>query len=306
MPRVSRRACGKRRQRGGLTMAAVTVGVPVYNGDAYLDECLACLESQTFKDFEVLIFDNASTDRTSEIAQTFASRDARFKYVRQPYNKGATQNFLDVLHAAHSEFFIWRAHDDRSSANFLAALHAAFERRPQTRLAVGRLEKIKIHRSKRRIVDVFNLNTGQESLRLARVLLHSQASWFYGLWKRETLVHEFGAVWKLYPFGWGSDHLTLLRVLVRNEVTGSNEATFIQSVVSKRLNVASGGPASSADEMRKLKTQFTRTCWGLLRDVQLTPEQRLTLKALIPVYSDKRAYSQVAIIRARLRESLHL
>ena len=61
-------------------MPAVTIGVPVYNGDALLDECLQCLAAQTFRDFEVLVYDNASTDRTASIAQSWAARDARFRY----------------------------------------------------------------------------------------------------------------------------------------------------------------------------------------------------------------------------------
>lgn len=81
-------------------MVPITIGVPVYNGAALLDESLACLARQTFRDFKVLIFDNASTDGTSDIGKAWAARDGRFHYVRQPRNVGAIDNFRDVLLAA--------------------------------------------------------------------------------------------------------------------------------------------------------------------------------------------------------------
>ena len=75
-------------------MAQVTVGVPVYNGADFLDKSLACLRDQTYRDIEVLIFDNCSEDATGEIAQSFCAADPRFRYFRQPENKGCTPNFL--------------------------------------------------------------------------------------------------------------------------------------------------------------------------------------------------------------------
>ena len=55
-------------------MAQVTVGVPVYNGADFLEKSLACLRDQTYRDIEVLIFDNCSEDATGEIAQTLLRR----------------------------------------------------------------------------------------------------------------------------------------------------------------------------------------------------------------------------------------
>ncbi len=92
----------------------ITIGVPVFNGGAMLRECLTCLRDQTFRDFAVLIYDNASTDDTAAIAREFAASDARFTYFRQPENRGPAQNFIDVLEAASTPL-----------------LHVACPRRPQ-------------------------------------------------------------------------------------------------------------------------------------------------------------------------------
>ena len=117
-------------------MAQVTVGVPVYNGADYLDKCLACLRDQTYRDIEVLIFDNCSEDATGEIAQSFCAADPRFRYFRQPENKGCTPNFLDVLEAANTPYFLWRAADDTSDLNYIETLLALLQRHPERDMAV--------------------------------------------------------------------------------------------------------------------------------------------------------------------------
>ena len=62
----------------------LSIGLPVYNGERFLAQALECLLAQTFRDFELVISDNASTDRTSEICYAYVQRDPRVRYVRNP------------------------------------------------------------------------------------------------------------------------------------------------------------------------------------------------------------------------------
>ena len=50
-----------------MSTPLVSIGLPVYNGEAYLEDCLNAILGQTFDDFEVVVVDNASTDGTVEI-----------------------------------------------------------------------------------------------------------------------------------------------------------------------------------------------------------------------------------------------
>lgn len=279
-------------------MPRIAVGVPVFNAEPFIDDCLTSLAEQTFADFEVVIYDNASTDRTGDICDAFASRDKRFKYIRQPTNKGATGNFLDALYNADAPLFLWRAHDDLSSPNFLEATHRVFAQRPKTRLAVGQVEKVKKAGAKRRVVPAPNLNSGPEPIRLARSLLGSEASWFYGLWHRETLIRDFGVVWELYPYGWGSDHLTLLRALVENEVSADNAATFVQRFVG----AARDSTPMAGAEMQKLRRLFTDAAYKVLERAELTRTQRASLALIMPAYASKRVHSGFRIVKALLRD----
>jgi glycosyltransferase involved in cell wall biosynthesis len=88
---------------------AISIGMPVYNGEKYIREALDSLLAQTFTDFELIISDNASTDSTSNICKEYAIRDSRIRYIRQHKNIGAIANFKFLLEQASGDFFMWAA-----------------------------------------------------------------------------------------------------------------------------------------------------------------------------------------------------
>jgi glycosyltransferase involved in cell wall biosynthesis len=115
---------------------SVSVGVPVYNGEAYLEQTLGALLDQSWTDFELIVCDNASTDRTQEIAEGFAARDDRVRYVRNPRNIGLAKNFNRVFQLSRGRYFRWAMADDLVDATNLADCVAALEADPGVVLAV--------------------------------------------------------------------------------------------------------------------------------------------------------------------------
>ena len=113
----------------------VSIGIPVYNGENYLAEALDSLLRQTYLDFEILISDNASTDRTAEICRDYAARDGRIRYVRQDRNIGAGPNHNRVLELSQSPYFKWAAHDDLYAPTYLEKCVAILDRDPDVVLA---------------------------------------------------------------------------------------------------------------------------------------------------------------------------
>src|SRR5262245_24410584 len=85
--------------------ARVTIGVPVYNGARHLEPCLDSLLAQTYEDIEIVISDNASTDRTPEICRAYQERDERVRYHRQPRNIGAAANYNYLVGHTSGELF---------------------------------------------------------------------------------------------------------------------------------------------------------------------------------------------------------
>jgi glycosyltransferase involved in cell wall biosynthesis len=99
--------------------------MPVYNGERTLRAAIESIVSQTWKEWELVISDNASTDSSREICLEYAQRDPRIRYIRQPSNIGASANFRRVLDESRGELFMWAASDDRRSDDFIEA-NAAF------------------------------------------------------------------------------------------------------------------------------------------------------------------------------------
>jgi glycosyltransferase involved in cell wall biosynthesis len=90
----------------------VSIGVPVYNGAETIRETLTSLQKQTYHNLEIIISDNASTDRTPEICKEFAAKDNRFRYYRNRTNIGLNQNFRRVFELSTGPYFMWTGADD--------------------------------------------------------------------------------------------------------------------------------------------------------------------------------------------------
>lgn len=90
----------------------VSIGLAVFNGEKYLKKSIESILAQTFTDFELIISDNASTDRTEEICRDYAARDPRIRYHRNQTNLGGVENANLTLRMSKGEYFRLMAHDD--------------------------------------------------------------------------------------------------------------------------------------------------------------------------------------------------
>jgi glycosyltransferase involved in cell wall biosynthesis len=113
----------------------LSIGLPVYNGERFLAEALDCLLAQTFQDFEIIISDNASTDRTSEICRDYTRADRRVRYVRNQRNLGAIANCNRVFELSTAPLFKWAAHDDLYREGYLESCVRLLDRNPDVILA---------------------------------------------------------------------------------------------------------------------------------------------------------------------------
>jgi glycosyltransferase involved in cell wall biosynthesis len=104
----------------------VSIGMPVYNGEPFIRQAIDSLLGQTYKNLEVIISDNASTDATAEISLEYAAKDSRIRYHRNDVNIGVYANFNRVFNLSSGEYFMWAAADDirppRAVENCLEAL----------------------------------------------------------------------------------------------------------------------------------------------------------------------------------------
>ncbi len=113
----------------------ISIGIPVYNGEKFLSSAIDSILCQTFQDFELIISDNGSTDRTGEICEKYAANDERIRYYRYDQNRGAAWNFNNTFTLATGDYFKWAAADDICEPTYLESCLKANQSNPEAVLA---------------------------------------------------------------------------------------------------------------------------------------------------------------------------
>jgi glycosyltransferase involved in cell wall biosynthesis len=115
----------------------VTVLMPVYNGERFLDEAIASVLGQDFHDLEFVIVDDASTDATNEIVSAWAGRDRRVVLITLDRNLGISGALNRGLAAASAEYVARHDADDIFVDGRLRAQVAALDADPKAVLVTG-------------------------------------------------------------------------------------------------------------------------------------------------------------------------
>ena len=111
-------------------MPLVSIGMPIYNSETTIYKAIETIVNQTYKNIEIIISDNNSTDSTFKICNDFAMQDDRIKLVSQEVNIGPTRNFQCVLDGSKGKYFMWAAGDDFRSLDFIEVNVNALEKYP--------------------------------------------------------------------------------------------------------------------------------------------------------------------------------
>jgi glycosyltransferase involved in cell wall biosynthesis len=169
-----------------MSKAKVVVGFPIFNGEKTMEASLRCIAEQDFGDFQAIIFENKSTDRSREIAKAFCASDARFTLFENDEHVGPMENFANAIRVCSQkgEYFCLRACDDLSSSDFLSKLVFALDARPSKLLAVGSVKIIKgtdVH-DKTPDQSIFGFKEKARTGELPKGLFFP-SEWFYGVYR---------------------------------------------------------------------------------------------------------------------------
>jgi len=103
----------------------VSVGIPTYNQPEFLQQAIQSVLDQTFQDFEIIVFDDCSTDNTPDIVHGF--NDPRILYFRSDINLRPPASWNECVRLARGRYFSLLPHDDLYDKNFLERMVCELE-----------------------------------------------------------------------------------------------------------------------------------------------------------------------------------
>jgi glycosyltransferase involved in cell wall biosynthesis len=263
--------------------------MPVYNGDRFLREALDSVLAQTFEDFELIISDNASTDRTQEICQAYAAQDQRIRYYRNEENLGAAWNYNRVFELSTGEYFKWAAHDDLCMPEYLERCVEVLDRHPTVVLCYPKTTIIDEHGQQ--VENYF------DSLNLRSPKPHERYAHFHNRYRSGAKCNAILGVMRASTLGMtpligsyvSSDRILLGELALRGQFYEIPEHLFLRRdhpQASVRANPRSEERAAWFDPSSRGKLQLLRCRWFF--------EQLLSIKRVqMSWYEKTHCYAQL-------------
>jgi glycosyltransferase involved in cell wall biosynthesis len=196
--------------------------MPVYNGERFLAGTLDSILAQSFRDFELIISDNGSTDGTARICRDYTARDSRIRYFRHDVNRGAAWNHNYVLGLAQGEFFKWNAYDDSIAPAFLEKCVSVLDQTPEAVLCFSKYVEVDAngeHSSNRSALGMWLPHPHERFRQL--IYPHSDCVEVYGLMRLAVLRQTPG----IAPYT-ASDKALIVELALRGAFVDVPEVLF--------------------------------------------------------------------------------
>ena len=116
---------------------AISVLIPVYNVEEYLEECVESVLKQSYQDFEIILVDDFSTDKSRSICETLKARDSRIRTIYHTKNKGVSASRNTCLRAAIGKYIAFVDSDDLVKPNYLKEMYDIAEKTGADVVATG-------------------------------------------------------------------------------------------------------------------------------------------------------------------------
>ncbi len=172
------------------TQPLVSIIIPTYNRAEYLKQAIKSVLAQTYTNFELLILDNCSPDKTPDIVAQF--NDPRIKYIRHQCNIRGAANWAYGLYWSKGEYVSFLGDDDRYTANFISSRVNTFKKHEYITAVFSNYdicnEQNIIIGSTPYLFDYEKILSGNELLRFAVNRLWSLGSTLY---KRDVVENLF-------------------------------------------------------------------------------------------------------------------
>jgi len=166
----------------------VSIGLFAYNAESFIHKSIGSLLNQSYKNIEIIISDNDSTDNTGVICQGIARQDDRIFYYKQPKNIGMVANCIFVLKKSKGAFFMWAAADDLKSKNFVEK-NLDFLLRNPTYIASTSPVRFQQKIKNQRLMGDYSIDANSYRQRLKSCLINFPSNGrFFSLFRKEIIL----------------------------------------------------------------------------------------------------------------------
>lgn len=201
----------------------VSVAVPVHNEGKHIKETLESLCNQIYPNLEILISDNASTDKTAAICKLFAEQDPRIRFIQQPTNIGVSNNFYMLASLAKGKYLIYAAGHDLWTNNLISQCVALLEESDSTVLAYGRTCWLDINGDPLPRSSSLYDTRGADIITKFLMVFWGNMNPFLGVIKRELMPTD-----STYYNFIGSDLLLLIKFILMGDFACTTSATYFR------------------------------------------------------------------------------
>ncbi len=173
-----------------------------YNRENFVDESVASLVNQRFKDVEIIIFDDCSTDGTYDKLKAFEAADPRVKVIRHQTNKGFVRGMIEAISIARGEFIAVHGSGDLSMPDRIEKQVEALLSKPNVGVVGSFIENIRFKKNgetEGQLVKHEFEGNGQQILLKKNIFSHGEVMY------RKSLYHQVGGYRELFKFAQDRD-----------------------------------------------------------------------------------------------------
>lgn len=212
----------------------ISVIIPVYNVERYIEKCIQSVCGQTYKNLELILVDDCSEDRGGEICEEYAQRDARIKVIHQPSNRGISLARNAGMALATGEYYMFVDSDDwieetlceqaisalRNSDKNVDTVHWGYCCVDEEERILTEVEPILYPQEKILQTEIFD-----EFISTLTVSLNDLSNWLLGSESYYEAIHskkQMASVWR---------YLFSTKVIKDNNILFSSQVTRGQDIV---------------------------------------------------------------------------
>lgn len=250
--------------------------VPAYRAEKFILKTLEALAGQDYPNFEIIVCDDCSPDRTAAVCEDFCKRDPRFRFVKNDRNLGwaKTTELLWLQAAQDSAYCFTNSHDDQRYPDYISTLVNLLEARPHACLAIPGMENSYVDRSLssfyREASDI--TDPVERCFQIAKKDKDHWWAGYQGLHRSEAVRKVFPI--KRLPFGereFSLDLILMLKMAFHGSFVTSDRVLFKK--VYLQSSVSSGWKHGA-----KNRAALWAAIFREIRNAPLTKAQRRTLQ----------------------------